>query len=138
MNEDIRTRARRGYEMIASGDIDGLHEVVAQDMVDRDPVPGQKPGLEGVKEFFHSMRAGMSDLKFDLEDLIVEGDKAVARIRLRGKHTGEFMGIPATGRDVDVQGIDILRFENGKVVERRGIFEDLNLLQQLGVIPPMD
>lgn len=70
-----------------------------------------------------------------IEDQIAEGDKVVSRLTIRGTHKGEFMGIPPSGRQFTVELIDIHRISGGKVVERWGIFDQLGMMQQLGVIP---
>ena len=70
------------------------------------------------------------------EDVLVDGDRAVARVRFSGTKTGEFMGMPATGKSVSVQVIDIIRFgEDGLALEHWGVFDTMSLLQQLGVAP---
>ena len=69
------------------------------------------------------------------EDIIVEENKVVARWTARGTHAGALMNIPPTGKQVTLKGIDILRNEDGKIVERWGEFDALGMLQQLGVIP---
>jgi predicted ester cyclase len=76
------------------------------------------------------------DLRMDVEDLIVEGDKAVARVRATATHDGEFMGVPPTGKRVGIQLIDIMRFDgDGLACEHWGVADMLSLMQQLGVVP---
>ena len=129
--------ARRGYEAINQNNLDALDEVVAPDLTDHDPAPGQAPGLEGVKQWFSSMHTAFPDFRMNVEDMIAEGDKVVARVRLSGTHQGEFMGIDATGNRVTITGIDILRINaDGKIMERWGNFDDLGMMQQLGVMEP--
>jgi predicted ester cyclase len=70
------------------------------------------------------------------EDVLASGDKVVARVRVTGTHEGEFMGMPATGKDVDVQAIDIVRFgDDGLAREHWGVFDVMGMMQQLGVVP---
>ena len=133
--EENKAIARRGYEAINQNNLDTLDEVVASDMTDHDPAPGQAPGLEGVKHYFSSLHAAFPDVRMDVEDMIAEGDKVVARVSVSGTHRGEFMGIAPTGNRVTIAGIDILRMANGKIVEHWGKFDDLGMMQQLGVIP---
>jgi predicted ester cyclase len=72
----------------------------------------------------------------NVEDLIAGGDKTVARVRVTGTHQGEFMGVPPTGTGVDVELIDIMRFDGaGLVCEHWGVADMLSLMQQLGVVP---
>jgi steroid delta-isomerase-like uncharacterized protein len=77
------------------------------------------------------------DLQFTLDDLLAARDKVVARFTARGTQTGEFQGIPATGRAAAVSGIAIYRLADGKIVEQWLEYDQLGLLQQLGVIPAM-
>ena len=72
-----------------------------------------------------------------VEDLIAGGDKTVARVKVTGTHKGEFMGVPGTGTRVEVQLIDIMRFDDGAglVCEHWGVADMLSLMQQLGVVP---
>ena len=95
------------------------------------------PGLEGFKQAQNLLHATFPDLHFTLEDEIAEGDKVVTRGYLTGTHQGEFQGIPPTGKQIHVKYIDIWRVENDKVVENWFRLDNLRLLQQLGVIPPM-
>ena len=135
--EENKAIARRGYEAINQNNLDALDEVVAPDITDHDPAPGQAPGLEGVKQWFSSMHTAFPDFRMNVEDMIAEGDKVVARVRLSGTHQGEFMGIDATGNRVTITGIDILRVNaDGKIVEHWGNFDDLGMMQQLGVMEP--
>ena len=133
--EENKAIARRGYEAINQNNLDALDEVVASDMTDHDPAPGQAPGLEGVKQYFSSLHAAFPDVQMDVEEMIAEADKVVARVSVSGTHRGEFMGISPTGNRVTIGGIDILRVADGKIVEHWGKFDDLGMMQQLGVIP---
>ena len=99
-------------------------------------VPGQAPGVEGVKQTFTMFRTAFPDLYFTAAEQIAEGDKIASRVVTRGiTATSAYQGIPATGKKVKSEEIDILRFANGKTVERWGVFDNLGLLQQLGAIP---
>jgi len=138
--EENKAVARRAYDAfnqgLRTGNLAALDEVIAANMVDHNPAPGQGPGLEGAKQVFTQFFAAFPDLQFTVEDMIAEGDKVASRITARGTHKGDFQGIPATGKQVMQTGIDILRIAGGKVVERWGQFDDLGMLQQLGVVPP--
>jgi steroid delta-isomerase-like uncharacterized protein len=134
--EESKAIARRGYEAINQNTLDALDEIVASDMTDHDPAPGQGPGLEGVKQWFSEMHTAFPDFQMNVEDMIAEGDKVVARVSMSGTHEGEFMGIEPTGNRVTITGIDILRITDGKIVERWGNFDNLGMMQQLGVMEP--
>jgi len=124
------------YDLINAGDIDGFGELLAEDFVEHEETPGLDPTKEGVKQFFHMYKAAFPDLRMEAQDVLMSGDKVVARARATGTHQGEFLGMPATGKHVDVQLIDIIRFDDdGLAREHWGLFDALAMLQQLGAIP---
>jgi steroid delta-isomerase-like uncharacterized protein len=90
---------------------------------------------DGVRAFYESVVAGFDDLKLDVHEVLWDGDTATVRFTMTGRHTGEFMGVPATGRDIALAGISILHFSGERVVERYAISDMLGLLVQLGAIP---
>lgn len=104
------------------------------DIVDHDAPPGQKPGLEGLKETFAMMQAAFPDWRIVIEKEVEEGDTVVTRIRTSGTHQGNFFGMPATGRQFQSKGIHILRYQDGKMAEHWGNSDDLGMLHQLGAI----
>jgi steroid delta-isomerase-like uncharacterized protein len=133
---DHAAAMKRLYDLINAGDIDGFGELLAEDFVEHEEMPGLEPSKEGVTQLFHMYRAAFPDLRMEPQDVLVSGDKAVARVRATGTHQGEFLGMPATGKSVDVQLIDITRFGNdGLAREHWGVFDALALMQQLGAIP---
>jgi steroid delta-isomerase-like uncharacterized protein len=133
---DHAATMRRAYELITAGDIDGFAELLADDMIEHEETPGLAPTKEGVKQFFTMYRAAFPDLRMEPEDIIASGDRVAVRARVTGTHTGEFMGMPATGKSVDVQLVDIVRFaDDGLAHEHWGVFDALGMMQQLGVVP---
>ena len=133
---DHAVTMRRLYDLINAGDIDGFGELLAEDFVEHEEMPGLEPSREGVKQLFHMYRAAFPDLRMEVQDVLVSGDKAVARARATGTHQGEFLGMPATGKSIDVQLIDITRFgDDGLAREHWGVFDALAMMQQLGAIP---
>jgi len=133
---DHASTMRRIYELISVGDIDGFGDLVADDVVEHEELPGLEPTKEGVKQLFRMYRAAFPDLRMEAQDVLVSGDKGVARVRCTGTHRGEFMGMPATGKSIDVQLIDIVRFgDDGLAHEHWGVFDSLAMMQQLGAIP---
>jgi steroid delta-isomerase-like uncharacterized protein len=133
---DHAATLRRMYDLINAHDVDGFGELLADDFVEHEETPGLAPTKDGVKEFFRMYIAAFPDLRFDAEDVIASGDKVVGRIRATGTNTGAFMGMPATGKPVDVQAVDIIRFgDDGLAREHWGVFDAMALMQQLGVVP---
>jgi steroid delta-isomerase-like uncharacterized protein len=133
---DHAATMRRAYDLLNAGDIDGFGDLLADDFVEHEELPGLEPGKEGVKAFFRMYRAAFPDLRMHAEDVIASGDKVVARTRATGTQQGEFIGIPATGKTIDVQFVDIIRFgDDGLAREHWGVFDTMKMLQQLGVVP---
>ena len=133
---DHAATMRSTYERINAGDIAGFGDLVAGDFVEHQGGPGLPPTKEGTLEFFGILRAAFPDMRMDVEDLIADEEKTVARVTVTGTHKGEFMGVPPTGTRVDVQLIDIMRFNRaGLVCEHWGVADMLSLMQQLGAVP---
>jgi steroid delta-isomerase-like uncharacterized protein len=133
---DHAAAIRRLYDLINAGDIDGFGDQISDDFVEHEEMPGLERSKEGVKQLFHMYRAAFPDLHMEPQDVLVSGDKAVARVVATGTHQGEFMGMPATGKRIEVQMIDITRFgADGRAVEHWGVFDALSMMQQLGAIP---
>ena len=107
---DQAATVRRMYDRFNGGDIDGFGEALADDFVEHEETPGLASGKDGVLEFFRIQRAAFPDLRMDPQDVLVSDDKVVIRSKLTGTHQGELMGIPATGKSIDVQLIDMIRF----------------------------
>jgi predicted ester cyclase len=135
-SEDNKALFRRWCEVISQNRLDRVEEIVAPDEVDHALPPGIPSGLEGVKQLFTLLHTAFPDLQIDIEDLIAEGDKVMGRVRARGTHVGEFMGIAPTGKPVSFNAVDVVRVAGGKIVERWSQADNLALLQQLGVPAP--
>jgi steroid delta-isomerase-like uncharacterized protein len=97
--------------------------------------PGLPSGLEGRKMFGSALVAAFPDLHVEVEDLVTDGGKVVTRYSVHGTHKAELMGIPPTGRQVSIGGIAIDRFENGRSIEHWEYYDQMGMMQQLGVIP---
>ena len=127
---------RSTYERISAGDLDGFATLVADDFVEHDKVPGLPPTKDGMLDYFRMLLAAFPDMRLDVEDLIADEDKTVARVTATATHQGEFMGVAATGKRAQIQLIDIMRFDDqGLVSEHWGVADLLSLMQQLGVVP---
>ena len=123
-------------EILNQGQADKMDALVTQDFVDHNPLPGCPPSAESVKRLVVGLHTAFPDLHFDVEDVIVEGDRVVGRWRMEATNTGSFMGIPPTGNHVAVTGIDIVRVADGKFAELWYNVDELGLMQQLGVVSP--
>ncbi len=133
---DPEPTMRRLYELLTAGDVDSFGDLLADDFVEHEELPGLTPTKEGVIALFRMYIAAFPDLRMVPEDVLTSGDKAVARVRATGTHQGEFMGMSATGKAVDVQLIDIIRFgDDGLAREHWGVFDTMTMMQQLGAAP---
>ena len=135
MAQDNAAIVRRfADEVITQGQIDWAAQFVWEDVVEQVPLPGQGPGLEGLKDIIRAMRTGFPDLVFSIQEQIAEADKVASRFEWTGTHQAEFLGIPATNRHVRVWGIVIDRLENGRIKDTRIIMDTLGLMTQLGAL----
>ncbi|MBZ0159398.1 ester cyclase [Candidatus Methylomirabilis sp.] len=135
--EDNKRLVRRLYEETDKQNFDAMDEFFSAELIDHDPppIPGLKPGLEGIKQAFKVFATAFPDGAHVIHDLIAEGDRVVVRVSGTGTHTGEFKGIPPSGKPVEMAGIVIYRIERGKIVERWAQHNFLGfVMQQLGVI----
>ena len=137
MSEENKELARRFIERFNQKDQDVFDELLAPDFVDLTPAPGAEPTREGWKQNV-SMGEWLAipDLHFEIEEQIAEGDRVVNRLVARGTHKGEFLGIPATGKEVTGDNVTIFRIAGGKIIERWTIFDALGLMMQLGAFSP--
>jgi len=122
-------------DVINQGKFDTAAQYVWEDVVEQVPLPGQGPGLEGLKDILRAMRDGFPDIVFSIQEQVTEGDKVVSRFEWTGTHEGAFLGIPATGRAVRVWGIVIDLLVDGRIKDTRILMDTMGLMGQLGAIP---
>jgi steroid delta-isomerase-like uncharacterized protein len=141
VSEKNKAVADRFHLIFQEGNFVVADEIIAPDFVMHAPglPPEMPPGPEGAKQYATIVRAGFPDhFEITHEDIMAEGDKVVIRWTARGTHTGEFMGIPPTGKQIMITGMDIFRIAGGKLVELWQSWDQLGMLQQLGVVPSPD
>jgi steroid delta-isomerase-like uncharacterized protein len=136
MSEQNKKLMRRIFDEVWNqGNLETIDEIFSPDFVTHFLPPGTPPGRDGIRQYISMYRAAFPDVHIDVEDQIAEGDKVVTRTTIRGTHKGTFMGIPATGKKIQVSAIIITRFEGGQNVESWVEQDRLGLMQQLGVVP---
>jgi steroid delta-isomerase-like uncharacterized protein len=133
----VRTLVHRFTDEVLNGhDLDdALTELVALDFVEQNPLPGQGPGRAGLRDVLAGMNAAFPDIRWDVRDTVVEGDRVATLSFWSGTHRGDFMGVPATGRSVTVEAWTLDRYTGGQLAESRIIMDVVGLLTQLGVLP---
>ena len=122
----------------SQGNMDVVDELIAPDYVHHfpdDPEGGGVRGPEGMKELIGSFRSAFPDIEFIIDEQVAEEDKVVMRITARGTHEGELQGIPPTGRRVTLMGMVMSRSAGGKMVESWELYDNLGMMQQLGLAP---
>jgi len=135
--EDNAQLFRRLIEVgFSKGELTVVDELVAPDCVEHQR--GNHQGSDGVKEVIGTLHRWMSEFTLTIEDLVADGDTVWTRNRARGINTGSIMGSAPTGRTVEIDVIDIGRFEDGRLVEHWGIADQLGMMLQLGLMPGRD
>jgi steroid delta-isomerase-like uncharacterized protein len=122
---------RQFFDRLNAGDLTIVDELVSDDFVEHEAFPGLEPNKTGLRQLFEMFHAAFQGGKFEVDDLIAEDDKVFVRARMTGTHRGEFMGIPATGRTINVGVGDYLRIDNDRVVEHWGVMDTGALMEQL-------
>jgi steroid delta-isomerase-like uncharacterized protein len=133
--QNIATLEKFVNEVINQGRLDAADEIVEENFVELDPLPGQQQGREGLKDVIRMMRTAFPDIHWVVEETIASGDKVVSRFKWSGTHQGDFLGIPATGRRVTVAGVVIDRLKAVKMADSRILMDTFGMMQQLGIIP---
>jgi predicted ester cyclase len=121
-------------EVLVLGNLDAIDDLVDPSVVSHTPFPGQAPGREGFKEAFAQFRAAFPNLQIFIRDIVAGDDKVVAYFTVTGVHSGEFMGIAATGKVVAYDEIVIVRFANGKIAEHWSVADTLAMMLGLGAV----
>ena len=132
--ENIAAQQKFG-EAVNSGRLSAIREIVAPNAVDHDPAPNQGLGPEGFIAYFTELRIAFPDLKVAVDHMVADDNNVAFAYTVTGTHNGPLMGFAPTGRKISARGMQISRFENGKMVERWGSSDQLGIMQQIGAVP---
>jgi steroid delta-isomerase-like uncharacterized protein len=133
---DYKALAQRWFtEVMNEGKEEVIDELCAENFVDHDPLPGTGADRAGLHDFVKQVRSAFPDLETTVDDTILEGDRIAVRSTFRGTHEGDFMGISATGKKVEVSNYDFVRFENDQAAEHWGTIDSAALMEQIGAAP---
>lgn len=135
MSQESKAILQRYIAVVNERDLGAIDEVVAKDFVAHHFPPGLPRGPEGVRQYTHFTLTAFPDVHINPEDVVAEGDRVSLRFTFSGTHKGEFMGRPATGREVSIGGMAMARIANGKLVEWWEYPDMLGMMQQLGWMP---
>ena len=122
-------------EATNTGKLDNMVNLVAKDCIDHDPAPGQVPGPQGYIAFFTEFRAAFPDLAVAVEHMTADDESVAMAYTVTGTQLGAFLGVAPTGKKISARGVQIAKFNNGKMVERWGSSDQLEILGQIGVSP---
>jgi NTE family protein len=122
-------------EVINKHDLPALPRYLSADAIDHSAPPGFPQGVEGAAMMFGMYWGAFPTIRYEVDDMIAEGDRVIVRAKLTGTHDGPFMGLPATGKPISIDLLEMLRCADGKIVEHWGGIQDLQLFQQLGIGP---
>ena len=128
---------RNTEEVQGKGDWALFEELFADDFVDHTPQPGITADKDGVRQLYKGLRAAFPDFHPEIHWQVAAGDLVTTYKTYHGTHRGSFLGIAATGRKVSFYTVDAMRVVNGKITEHWGVATLLDLMQQLGVVPPL-
>lgn len=133
--ESNKAVVQRFREALDAGDLDGAFAVFAPNAVVHMGSAPEPLSMEGFKQMGQLLLGAFTGSTSTVEDMIAEGDKVVSRLTFRGAHTGDLMGIPPTGKSVTMSEIIIDRLADGQIVESWRLFDQMAMMQQLGLIP---
>ncbi|TFC30840.1 ester cyclase [Cryobacterium sp. TMT2-18-3] len=136
MSQEANITAQQKFrDAVNSGELALINELVAENVVDNDPAPGQGAGPAGYQAFFAEMIAAFPDLHIRVEHVVANDTDVAFAYTLTGTHQGPLMGHSASGKSMSVRGMQISRFKAGKLVERWGSSDEKGMLEQLGLAP---
>ena len=131
MSDANKALVRRLYEQLNAGDLNVIDELVSDDFVEHEEFPGLEPNKTGLRKMFELFHTAFQYSKFEVDDVIGEGDRVSVRARMTGTHRAEFMGIPGAGQTINVGVGDYFRIADGMVAEHWGVMDTGAMMQQL-------
>lgn len=122
-------------DIINNRKIDKINESNFDYIITSITAPENVVGIQGFKDYYQNYMTGFSDVTFTIVDVFGQGDKIVKHWNFKGTHTGEFFGIPASGKKIDIDGVTLVKMKDGKIVQEQDFLDNLSFYQQLGLIP---
>lgn len=135
VDENRAAFLRFNHEAVTNCELDLVDELVDPEIVHHSAFPGQRPGLDGIKESIRTIHLALSDYSVTVNDIVAEDDKVAGRCTINGTHLGELLGMAPTGKSFSMEEMMIVRFRNGRIIELWSIQDMVSLRQQLGLLP---
>ena len=132
MSDPKALLAQFGEKVLVGKDFTALDSLMREDYIQHNPLVGK--GRKGFQDFFEAWFKASPDFKFELKQIVSEGDKVWAYGTYSGTHKGDWLGIPATGKSYKFDAVDIFRVEDGKLAEHWDVMDVYGLFKQLGVV----
>lgn len=134
IEKDIKMYSQVWDEVINKGKIDKINSTYFDENITRIASPENIVGIENFKAYYQNYLIGFSDINFEIIDVFGQNDKIVKHWRFKGKHTGDFFGIPATQKDVDIEGVTLVKMKNGRILQEQDFMDNSIFLKQLGLL----
>ncbi|MCB7482127.1 ester cyclase [Christiangramia sediminis] len=132
--KNIETYSRVWDEILNNGEIDQINNSSFDENVVIINSPENIKGIENFKNYYQNFLTGFSDINFDIINIFGQDDNIVKHWRFKGTHSGDFFGIPATGKNLDLEGVTLVKMKNGKILEEHDFMDNMEFMGQLGLI----
>ena len=135
LSDNLKMYVSTWDNIVNKGQIDLINETNFDKSITLVGSPENVVGIEAFKEYYQNYLTGFSNITFTVVDAFGQGEKIVKHWKFKGTHTGEFFGIPATNKEVNVSGVTLVQMMNGKIAQEQDFMDNLEFMQQLGLIP---
>ncbi|WP_372753234.1 ester cyclase [Mariniflexile sp.] len=134
-NKDIKMYSNTWDHIVNDGNLDLINNTNFTENITMISSPENIVGIENFKAYYQNFITGFSDIKFTVVHIFGEGENIVKHWNFKGTHTGEFFGIPATGKSVDIEGVTLAKMKDGKIAQEQDFMDNSVFMQQLGLAP---
>ena len=135
LGENLKMYATVWDDIINKREIDKINSTNFDENITLIAAPDNVVGIQGFKDYYQNFLTGFSDVSFTIVDVFGQGNKIVKHWNFKGTHSGEFFGIPASGKNVDIDGVTLVTMKDGKIAQEQDFMDNLSFYQQLGLIP---
>lgn len=138
VQDNIASYSKTWDDIINNGNLDAINDTNFDAGITAVMSPENIVGIDAFKDYYSNFVNGFSNVEFTIVDIFGQGEKLVKHWRFKGTNSGEFFGMPATGKDVDIQGTTLVVMKEGKIAQEQDFFDNLVFLQQLGIASSPD
>lgn len=136
--KDIKMYSETWDQIVNDGNLDLINNTNFTEDITMISSPENIVGIDNFKAFYQNFITGFSDIQFTVVDIFGEGDNIIKHWNFKGKHTGDFFGIPATGKSVDIEGVTLAKMKDGKIAQEQDFMDNMLFMQQLGIVSSSD